>query len=142
MARTSFARKVLWVLLTAILTGLVGLGFAFVQKWTGLDRDGQPGPSSPNSPPTAQTHVPPPTPDTRPLPARPVKAPLDVLSAILADLQGIEPAARPRQRYLTLTHLHNNRDLSEQDLEAVRKTLGPLASQLSPPGQVATLRPV
>ena len=51
------------------------------------------------------------------------RGPLDVLSALVDDLQKVPETDRPRRRYLTLVHLSNDRR-SESELETQRQLFG------------------
>jgi hypothetical protein len=132
MAEGSLSRSVLLSVVGALVTASVGLGFAFLHNWIGLKPDGerivQTNPKSSTRP-----EVPP--------ARRAFKGPYEVLSAIAADLREAKTAA-PQRRYLTLTHLHNNRQVSDADLQTFRTALLDLAGYLSPEGNALVWRPL
>ena len=142
MAQESATRRVVIAAATALATGLVGLLIAYVHYRVGITKEGSPvhpgGPEA-SKPDGGQQ------PGKEPLSAakaRVVKSPLDVLSAVADDLLKVPPEDRPQWRYLTLTHLHNNRRLADGDLQAWREALGHLAGYLSPPGTVVAFQPL
>jgi hypothetical protein len=66
----------------------------------------------------------------------------ETMRAIAKDLETADTEVRPRLRYVTLTHLHNNRERTDAELELGRQALVTLAGYMSPPGQTAVFRPV
>jgi hypothetical protein len=137
MAEPSVGRTVLLSLIGAVVTAAVGLAFAFVHQWAGLKPDGerlvQPGPAPDPAPPGGRPAVPP--------SGRTFKGPYELLSAMRTDLREAKTVA-PRRRYLTLAHLHNNRNVSTADLRACRAALLDLAGYLSPEGSAVVWRPL
>jgi hypothetical protein len=140
MAAEASVSRTIWVTtITAVITSLVGLGFAYVHYRLGIGPGGNPiktgTEGAPEKPPASTA----PRPDAR---GRVVKDALDTLTAVAADLQKVPAAERPQRRYLTLTHLHNARRLSAADLRAFRQTLVQLAEHLSPPGRVVAFNAI
>ncbi len=122
--------------LVGILSGLVAaaVGLVELRDRLGFGRPPDPGPG-----PASQGDRPPMQPAAR---ARTFQNTLDVLTVIKTDLAKAADADRPARRYLTLTHLHNNRAVTDADLEAARQALRELAGYLSPAGRTAVFRPV
>lgn len=127
-------------LIGAIILSLVGLGFAYLHRWLGIGSHGEPIASQGSSGEGTKDkgrEAPPELPR-----GRVFRDPHDVLTAIAGDLEKVEEPRRARRRYLTLTHLHNNPQVSNERLEEVRQTLGAFAGYLSPEGKVAVWSPV
>jgi hypothetical protein len=116
--------RLIWLILAALIPALIGLAFAVIHNRIGIDAQGRTLDKAPGAG------------------ARPIRNALDVLTAVAADLDKVEAGRRPLRRYLTLTHLHNDRRLSDADLQEARKTLYQLAAALSPPGRLSELRAV
>src|SRR5262249_52636114 len=126
MAEGGLGRATVVAIIGAFVAGVMGLLFAYVNDWIGPHRaDGRHARGAPTD------GGPDPTRGTRTA-RRPFRGPFDVLSAIRTDLKQAPESDRPRRRYLTLTHLHNNPARTDADLDRVRAGLGELAGHLSP----------
>jgi predicted Ser/Thr protein kinase/mono/diheme cytochrome c family protein len=62
---------------------------------------------------------------------RPFRSTKDVLSAILAHQNGLPAQDRPRQRYFTLTSMHNNKAVKDAELRLARAALAKTLNSLS-----------
>jgi mono/diheme cytochrome c family protein len=65
-----------------------------------------------------------------------------VLGAVLADISRAEPEDRPFLRYFTLTHLHNNPQVPDPDLDVYRAALSKALNSLSWKSRIVVPRPV
>jgi hypothetical protein len=141
MAESSLGRATVLSIIGAFVAGLMGLVFAYVHNWLGISNGGDPIPR-----PVVVVGGPPGETGGKEGPGRGsgrvFRGPHEVLSALAADQEKADEAARPRRRYLTLTHLHNNPTLKPADLDAFRAALLDLAGYLSPGGQAVVWRPV
>jgi hypothetical protein len=133
MREAGIGRSIVLSIIGAVIAASVGLVFAYVHNWLGISKDGGSIVRPTERPETTEVHV---------VPKRTFQGPVELLSTMSADLEKTETAVRPRRRYLTLAHLHNNPFLSDADLERFRVALLDLAGYMSPEGQVAVWRAV
>jgi mono/diheme cytochrome c family protein len=66
----------------------------------------------------------------------------DALTAVRDHLQSLSPEDQPFQRYFTLTHLHNNPTVSDEDLRWQRAALAKAVNSLSWKPRIIVPRPV
>jgi serine/threonine-protein kinase len=75
-------------------------------------------------------------------PARPFLPEKAVLGAIRDHLRDLSPEDQPFQRYFTLTHLHNNPAVGDEDLRWQRAALAKAVNSLSWKPRIVVLKPV
>jgi hypothetical protein len=137
MAEGGIGRSVLLSIIGTVIAATVGLIFAYVHNWLGITKGGE-RIAHPDDHPADRPGT---VPDTS-IHKRTFKGPVEFLSAMSADLEKLDPTARSRRRYLTLTHLHNNSTWSNADLDRFRTALGELAGHMSPERQALTWQAV
>jgi hypothetical protein len=121
-----WARNFWVIVLFPALGGVLLVGVSvfkgWVHKWVGWDEQGRP---------IEEKKDPPAKP-------RPVVSAADAYQYIVADLKRRDPEIRPRLRYLTLVHRHNEPSCTDADLEADRRAVREMLTVLWD-GRQATL---
>ena len=111
---------VLFPCLAAVLLAGVGVFKGWLHQRAGFDSEGKPLGEAPSI-------VPEPKQEPQATP-RPLVTDTDAYQHIVADLQRRDPEVRPRLRYLTLLHRHNDPTCPNADLEADRRAVRELAA--------------
>jgi hypothetical protein len=122
--------RAMWLVIAAVVGSLLVLGFAFVHRW--IEAGGQAVTESGGDKGHGKQEE----------KIRIVHAPAAVLGAMAADLEKADSDQRPQRRYLTLTHLRNNPQVSDESLDTMRQTLRQMAFFFAPHGESGVLRPL
>src|SRR5262245_19560425 len=125
--RSWWARKFWVIVMLPVIAAVALAGVSVFKGWlhnqAGFDPDGKPLDGGKTTPPPVQDKKPEPKPRT------PITAEAGY-RLILDDLNRRDPDVRPRLRYLTLWHRHNEPSCTTENLEAERTALRELAALL------------